>query len=1003
MNDRVFSHSNSRRQMTSEPLSDSQVEPSASKMVSQAIPTQDLQSDMNRLEPSAEQESAEHVPKRGISLRVQLLRSILPVLLVPLVVASAIGYRVVQQRTEGRVQRQLEDQALLASEGTSAVLEELLDIPRTIASNPLVINEALAGSRQVEEAGLDRLANEVLESQFKESKTLRTHIALNDYLRETAETAEISEILVTERYGLNVAYSGSPTDFVQSDEAWWQNGASEGLWVSPPDFDFAARGFTIELAQAIKDWNSGQFAGVVKVVLPARKFSLIANYVQRTGISGSQRVQLIDATESSVIDTFSPQGFRRDRQVIGGNVVEALAAALSEARQTETDPLPTVQTLARQHSLRQVVLNTEGEILASFQYQGRQYKLVTIPQTQWVAVASMDVADISSAGRDLLLLFAGTAVLLGGATTGFILLLSRQLSRPIWELSNTAEQVAAGDLAVVAQPRGTRETQTLARAFNSLVERVRSLLQRQTAETRKAQLFAGITSFSVEDNQGLHAVYLHALNGIRDILAIDYAALYRLRPHGRGALEAQSIAPEWETRFEPSTELHLAPDQLAPYRDGQVITTDNLTEVGFHPAYQQQLQAIGTRASLVLSVLVDEELYGLLVVHRQQDKPEWSSSDIHALQQLLSQLRLMIERVSALQQNQEARRMAEALSEEQRRQREQLQQQVLALIHDVEAVSQGDLTVRATITEDEIGKIANFLNLTIFNLQTLVTQVKDASAQVHTYLQQNEQSVAQLADEAKQQANQTTRSLDSVQQIQQSIQMIAASARQAAEVAHQVSAVAQTGGVSMDRTTQKILDLQQTIMGASQKVERLGNSAQNISQITGLIQEVALQITTLSDSAKSEAVQTVQGSDEGQPFAVVAEKFKYLASRTSEATYPIEQFLITIQREAGQVVEAMAQVTAQMQEGAHLVQESKQSLGQMQTVSHQIDELAQSISEATESQVHTSQVVANLMQDIAQLSERTSHLSLQLSEALHQTVTVAQDLQASVTTFKVTA
>lgn len=961
----------------------------------------------NAPEPETSESQSEKLSsqKKVTSLRVQLLRSILPVLLVPLVAASAIGYRVVQQRTEGRIQRQLEDQALLASEGTHAILEELLDIPQTVASNPLVINEVLAGSRQVEQAGLDELSNEVLEQQFQQSKVLRTHQSLNDYLTETAKTAEISKILITERHGLNVAYSATPTDFVQNDETWWQNGASQGLWIGPPDFDFSANSFTIELAQAIKDWNTGELAGVVRVVLPTRKFSLVANYVQRTGLSGSQRVQLIDAAELSVIDTFSPQGFRRDREIIGGKAIEAVATALSQNQQKGIDPLPTLQDLAQQHSLQNVTLKTEDDLVVSFQSQRRQYKVVTIPQTNWVAIASMDIAGISAAGRDLVLLFAGTALLLGGVTTGFILLLSRQLSSPIQELSNTAEQVASGDLNVVAQPHGTRETQTLAQTFNSLLSRVRNLLQQQQAETRKAQLFADITGFSVENMQGLQPVLLHTLEGIRDLLAIDYAAFYRIDADGHASVEAQSTLPKWADTLDPCTqELKISLEQLTKYHANDRVTAQDITETGFTSTYKQQLQEIGLRSGLILPLLVEENVFGLLVVCRQQDKQAWLEADIQTLQQLLSQLRLVIERVFALEQNQQARRTAEVLLEDQRHQKEQLQQRVLALIHDVEGVSQGDLTVRAALTEDEIGKVANFLNLTIANLQTLVIQVKDASAQVHTYLQQNEQAVTQLATEAQQQANQTARSLDSVQQIQHAIQSVSESAYQAAAAAHQASAVAQVGGSNMDRTTQKILDLQQTIMATAQKVERLGNSAKNVSQITNLIKEVALQMTiTLNETTKREAsLAMAQGNIEGQqPFADVAKKLKHLANRTSEATQPIEQFLSTFQREAGQVVDAMEQVTTQMLEGAHLVQESKQSLGQMLEVSQQVDELVHSISEAIGSQVQTSQTVASLIQDIAQLSEYSSEFSQQLSEALHQTVAVAQELQASVKTFKV--
>nr|MDJ0635156.1 methyl-accepting chemotaxis protein [Xenococcaceae cyanobacterium MO_188.B29] len=91
----------------------------------------------------------------------------------------------------------------------------------------------------------------------------------------------------------------------------------------------------------------------------------------------------------------------------------------------------------------------------------------------------------------------------------------------------------------------------------------------------------------------------------------------------------------------------------------------------------------------------------------------------------------------------------------------------------------------------------------------------------------------------------------------------------------------------------------------------------------------------------------------------------------------------------------------QVGEGSNLVEQTKQSLEQILTVSYQIDRLVQSISETTVSQAETSEVVTQLMKEIAQVSERTSSASKEVSSSLDETVSVAQKLQASVGTFKI--
>jgi twitching motility protein PilJ len=61
----------------------------------------------------------------------------------------------------------------------------------------------------------------------------------------------------------------------------------------------------------------------------------------------------------------------------------------------------------------------------------------------------------------------------------------------------------------------------------------------------------------------------------------------------------------------------------------------------------------------------------------------------------------------------------------------------------------------------------------------------------------------------------------------------------------------------------------------------------------------------------------------------------------------------------------------------------------------------QSISTTTVSQAKTSQVVTDLIQEIARTSQHTSDASRKVSSSLRQTVEVAEQLQMSVGRFKI--
>lgn len=493
-------------------------------------------------------------------------------------------------------------------------------------------------------------------------------------------------------------------------------------------------------------------------------------------------------------------------------------------------------------------------------------------------------------------------------------------------------------------------------------------------------------------------IFRAVVNGLRESLQANRSIVYLFDEQWQGTVVAESIEPIYPAALgSVIVDPCFADSYVEKYRKGRVQATKNIYEAGLSPCHIKILEPFQVKANIVAPILAHENLLGLLIAHQCSTPRAWEDSEINFIRQLAIQLGFALEQSELFSERERVRQQAEELSEEQRQQKEALQRQLVELLGDIEGASRGDLTVRAEVTAGEIGTVADFFNSIIESLRQIVIQVKQSSMLVNQSLGENEGSIRELAETAITQAEETTRTLASVEQMTQSIFEVAENARQAAEVARTASATVATGSSAMDLTVKNILNLRETFGETAKKVKRLGEASQQISKVVSLINQIAMQTNLLAINAGIEAA---RAGEEGQGFAVVAEEVGELAARSSAATQEIEKIVDNIQRETSQVVEAMEQSTTQVVEGTYLVEDAKQSLSRILEVSQQIDELVQYISAATVSQVETSETVANLMRQIAQVSERTSESSLQVSTALQQTVEIAQELQASVGAFE---
>lgn len=337
-------------------------------------------------------------------------------------------------------------------------------------------------------------------------------------------------------------------------------------------------------------------------------------------------------------------------------------------------------------------------------------------------------------------------------------------------------------------------------------------------------------------------------------------------------------------------------------------------------------------------------------------------------------------------------------AQEQKLARELLQKRALELLMEVDAVSKGDLTIRASVTEDEIGTIADSYNATITSLRKIVTQVQTAADKMATTTSTNAVSVEDLSTEALRQNEEIQDVLNQIQVMSRSIREVASNAEKAEAAAKEATETVTAGDAAMNRTVDGILTIQETVSETAKKVKQLGEASQSISKVVKLIGTFAAQTNLLALKASIEAA---RAGEEGRGFAVLADEVRTLAQQSAQATSEIETLVANIQTETQDVVAAMEAGSQQVAMGTKLVDETRQNLNKITAVSLQISALVEAIAQATVAQSQTSESVTQTMTDVAAIADRTSNEASQVSTSFKELLAVAEELQISAKQFKV--
>ncbi|PSB03641.1 methyl-accepting chemotaxis protein [Merismopedia glauca] len=720
-----------------------------------------------------------------------------------------------------------------------------------------------------------------------------------------------------------------------------------------PYFSNWTKKMSMEIGAPLQDKKTGALIGLVRMRFPVEVMDDLLDQYQKDGktvflVDGKGQIFL--SNQESLVKQNIKQKFPNISQDIGHEAFSQITS-------------------------NQVVTQAHVEELEESPYN-----------LDWKGVVITPSNKLFEPQQRLLLTLLGGTTLMAALVSLLTAYLVNRSTKFLEETTNAVQQIGQGDLDTVLPVTGNDERAILAGSINQMSGQIKDLLSQKQYEAERYQLIKEITTKLGKYPQ-TDLIFNLAITEIRHALAASRVIVYLFDLEWKGSIVAESVADGYPKALGAQiADPCFADRYVEKYREGRVQATPNICEAGLTACHLKQLEPFGVKANLVAPIVLGEErqLLGLLVAH-QCDAPRlWSQNDIDLFSQLAIQVGFAVDRANSLEQQKQGK--------------ERLQSRALELLMEVDPISQGDLTIRAKVTEDEIGTIADSYNAMVASLRKVVTQVQETAQQMTSTTSSNQELVQDLSDGAIRQTIEIDQALQRIQEMSASIRKVSSNVQQAAIAVKQATATVAAGDASLNRTVEGILAIQQTVTDTSTKVQQLGIASEKISKVVGVISGFAEQTNLLALNA---AIEAARAGEEGRGFAVVADEVGNLARQSSAATVEIENIIEEIQKETKELVAAMAIGNREVLKGTQLADETRQNLNKIVEVSNYIEQLVQEIAQTTVTQSVASESVAQSMTDVAAISNQTSQEAANVSTAFQDLLSLAEQLQASAGQFKV--
>ncbi|MBI3524436.1 MAG: methyl-accepting chemotaxis protein [Betaproteobacteria bacterium] len=299
------------------------------------------------------------------------------------------------------------------------------------------------------------------------------------------------------------------------------------------------------------------------------------------------------------------------------------------------------------------------------------------------------------------------------------------------------------------------------------------------------------------------------------------------------------------------------------------------------------------------------------------------------------------------------------------------------------AISNGDLTMKIDVAKGS--SLIGAVSIMRDNLSGSLGQVREQAEILSAVAEKLSDSNRLLVADAEQESQSVAAMAAAIEELTASINHLSENAAQAKHLSQQSGRTTTEGSRVVQTAIDEIKGIASTIEDASRNVQQLGEKSDRVSQVVGLIKEVAGQTNLLALNA---AIEAARAGEQGRGFAVVADEVRKLAERTSQATEEISLMMTEMQDSKSATLESIQQAVSMVNLGV----EHTAAVGRTITdISAQVAGVESAVADISDGMREQS-IAAT---DIAKNVERTAQLVVQTARATAENMQELEGIRAS--------